>query len=607
MIRIATALAMCVVLIAGCGSSFNNKSAIVHLSSAASNPATMSARVAPGLIVSPAPGTPDAFQATQISLLGKSKQTLTNIRVKGSKTGLHRGVLRSYLSATGASYVMKGRFAAGEKVSVSLQVGRGASAQKISYGFTITTPGRPNSFIPSDTSRKSFSADRFRSTKLQIPKVRTLINSSGVAPGLIFNAPHDNNINLTSGVLITDNQSDPVWWKPLPKGVQSFNLKPQVYKNKPVVGWWQGRLRAPGLGNGKVVVYNSEYKRVATVRAGNGLETDIHDFLITPSNSMMVLGYQSITRNLRYVGGPSRGVMLDGVLQEIDIPTGLVMYEWHAFGHVALSESYLKFDKPIAWDPYHFNSIQIAPDGGLVLTFRHTHASYNIDKSTGKIRWRLGGKRSSFRMGRNVYFAWQHDIQVHPNGIVSIFDNSAGPTTVGESRGEIVKLDFAKHKATLVKSYTHEPVLYAGSQGNAQILPNKNVFVGWGSQHFFSEYSPSGTRLFEGAFSQMGSYRTYRSVWHASPKSKPSAAAFRSRRNANTTTIFVSWNGATEVHSWRVLSGQSKTTLKPLNISVQRRGFETRVSVSNSGPYFQVVAVDSGNRTLGTSPVVRRK
>ena len=76
------------------------------------------------------------------------------------------------------------------------------------------------------------------------------------------------------------------------------------------------------------------------MRAGNGYQPDLHEFQITPQGTALITVYDAIDCNLSAVGGPRDGAVADTLMQEIDLKTGLVMYEWHSLDHVPLQSSY---------------------------------------------------------------------------------------------------------------------------------------------------------------------------------------------------------------------------------------------------------------------------
>src|SRR5919206_435898 len=167
------------------------------------------------------------------------------------------------------------------------------------------------------------------------------------------------------------------------------------------------------------------------------LAGDEHEFLITPQNTALITIYRKVPQDLGAVGGPGNGFALDSILQEVDIATGRVLFEWHSLGNVALTESYLTKgpkNSKTPYDYFHINSVEPGPNDTLIVSARHTHAVYEISKRTGQIVWRLGGKRSDFKLGPGTRVAWQHDARLHPDGTLTIFDDGAAPAVEKNSR-----------------------------------------------------------------------------------------------------------------------------------------------------------------------------
>jgi hypothetical protein len=259
-------------------------------------------------------------------------------------------------------------------------------------------------------------------------------------------------------------------------------------------------------------------------------------------------------------------------------------------------------------DYFHLNSIDVDHDDNLLVSARETSAIYKIDRKTGEVIWRLGGKKSDFEMGPGTRFAFQHDARRLPDGTISIFDNgntvfrNGRPKAVEESRGIVLRLDEHKMKATLVREYTHPEKQYADAAGNMQVLPNGNVFVGWGRALTISEFSENGQLLFDASLLRKNkSYRAFRFPWSARPNDQPAAVA--ERVSEVEVRVYASWNGATEVATWAVLAGKHQDRLESLG-QVPRNGFETAMVVRTSDPYVAVRAKDRLGRTLGTSKVL---
>jgi hypothetical protein len=438
---------------------------------------------------------------------------------------------------------------------------------------------------------------------LQPVPVSVVTPAHGTAPGYVFVAPKKD--VAQAGPTILDDHGRVVWFDPLDThGVTDFRV--QTYRREPVLTWWQGQSDQ-GIGNGHYVIMDDRYRKIATVRAGNGLAGDIHEFLITPQDTALITVYHEIPYDLSPWGGPKEGALNEGVVQEIDIATGRVLYEWHSAEHVDPSESYepLPEDTETAWDYFHVNSIDPDGSGRLLVSARNTHAVYEIRKSDGEVVWRLGGRRSDFEPGPGARFAWQHDARRQPDGTIMLFDNAASqPGGAPASRARVLRVDEQAHTVTLDRSYVHTPPLLSTSQGNAQLLPNGHVFVGWGSNPYVTEYDRAGDVLFDLRFGvgRVDSYRAFRFRWTGSPTTRPTVAL---RSDGERTTVYASWNGATEVARWRILAGADASHLSPL-ATVARRGFETQVAVGSNAATFAVEALSADGTVLRRSAPVDR-
>jgi Arylsulfotransferase (ASST) len=262
--------------------------------------------------------------------------------------------------------------------------------------------------------------------------------------------------------------------------------------------------------------------------------------------------------------------------------------------------------KNAPFDYFHINAVDTEPNGNLLVSSRNTHALYEIDRTTGKIVWRLGGKHSDFAIAKNARFEWQHDARRQPNGTITVFDNGATPRVEKYSRVLVLRVDEATHRVTLVRSYRHPRRLSSSWEGNAQFLPNGHVFVGWGSNPDFTEFDDRGRVVLDGSFGRQGgkpeteaeSYRAYRFAWTAHPTDRPSVKVSGGR-------LYVSWNGATEVARWQVLTAPAGHTLQPSR-TVPKRGFETAIALTSSARVVAVRALDAAGNILGTSRTVKR-
>ncbi len=568
-----------------------------------------SALQAGAVTVSPLPGTRDASPRAQISFLGEPAGQLSAVSVTGSRTGAHAGRLRAYSEGDGASFVPSMPFAEGERVSVHARVRIGGATRTLSYQFGVssedTISTTPETIHPGSASQ----IQGFRSRPdLRPPVVSVTASSPAVAPGDEFVAPYTG--PGQAGPMILDQSGGLVWFKPLPTNTSATNFRVQEYRGKPVLTWWQGDISVHGFGMGEGIVDDGTYTEVARVRAGNGHMEDLHDLQLTPQGTALITSYDPIRCNLSAVGGPANGAVTDGTLQEIDVKTGLVMYEWTSLDHVGLTESYesaARTSPGWPYDYFHINSINLDRDGSLLVSARNTWTVYRIDAATGQISWRLGGKHSSFAESPGTRTAYQHDPRELPDGAISIFDNGSSPRVHPQSRAIVVDIDGQTNTAALSGQITHAPGLVANSQGNMQALANGDWFVGWGQLPGFSEFGPEGKLLFDAHFpGRTQSYRSLRFEWTGAPVHQP-AYSFQAA-GSGTGTVYASWNGATQVSSWRVLAGASPTGLKAVAQGA-RTGFETaiRLPPATSGPYLEVQALGAAGQVLGISAAVAQR
>jgi hypothetical protein len=434
---------------------------------------------------------------------------------------------------------------------------------------------------------------------LHPPVIEVIKQARDTAPGYVFIAPKNGPGEAgpgQDGCVILDNTGQPVWLRLLQnEGMDVMAFRAQAYKGETVLTWWEGYHT--GHGQGEYVIFDHSYREIARFGAGNGYEGDHHEFLITPEDTALITIYSKVERDLSGVGGPVGGVVLDGIVQEIDIESGEVLFEWHSLEHIGLEESYYA-----PYDYFHINSIDVYDEDHLLISARRTCAVYKVDRKTGEVVWRLGGKKSDFKMGAGVRTTLQHDARRNADGTITIFDN--GDVNRGDqSRAIMIEVDEDKMSASLVREYTHPDGLLSDMQGNVQVLPKGNILVGWGSAPFFSEFNHHGELLFHAAFpTEDESYRAFRFLWSGQPTDDPAMAVESGPEDE--VTLYASWNGATEVTTWQVLAGSAPDQLELL-ASAPRQGFETVITVHTTEPYVSLMAVNSSGKVLGTTNAIK--
>lgn len=420
--------------------------------------------------------------------------------------------------------------------------------------------------------------------------------------GYLFLGPTSKN-GAQAGPMIVDAGGQLIWFQPLPKGRWATNFRVQSYENQTVLAWWQGAVDpVAGYGRGAGVILDGSYRQIGLVRAGNGRHADLHELLLTAEGTALLTCYPDVVpADLSGIGGPRRGHVLQSVIQEVDLATGRVRFEWRSLEHIGLAESYYPVGSP--YDYLHINSIDVTPDGHLLVSARHTWALYKLHRRTGRVLWRLGGKRSDFAMGRGTRFAWQHDARAHRGGQISLFDDGAGAReTEPQSRGVVLQVDHRRRTVQLARSYRHPQPLLAYAMGNLQLLPDGNAIVGWGNLPWLTEFAAGGSMLMDLRLPWgHDSYRVFRFPWSASPSDTPALAA---ASTGGASTLYASWNGATGVSAWQVSTGPSPSALTPAGV-VPRSGFETVIPLSLSTGYAAVTAVGGDGQALGTSHPVQ--
>jgi hypothetical protein len=558
--------------------------------------------VLPGtsLAVTPLPDSYDALPQTQISLLGAPISALSHLTVKGSDSGSHSGRLEAYSQGDGASFMPSKRFQSGETVTVRGQEIAGGRPTPFAFHFVVAREdvlAHPKSPHPSrDYNEKQHFHSR---TDLEPPGVVISAHSAGSAPGYIFTAPY--NGPGQAGPMIFDNNGSLVWFDSLPPEVEAANLQVQELGGKPVLSWWQGYIPPQGFGQGEEVIANSSYRVIGRVHAGNGDKVDLHDFHITPQDTAVFTSFQPIDCNLSTLGGPSGGAVTDSLIQEVDLHTGLVRREWHSVDHIALSDSYstaVTTSTHTPFDFFHLNTIDQLAGGSTLISARNTWGLYELNTTTGQVLSSIGGKHSTVKIAGNGRTAYQHDATTLANGTTTVFDNGGVPMVHPQSRGLVLKIDPSAKTESVLAQYEHTPALSSGSQGNIQTLAGGNLFLGWGSEPYFSEYTPSGRQIFDSHFhGSYQAYRGYRFQWTGAPETAPSIAASNSGSH---TVVYASWNGDTRTATWRVLAGAGATTLAPV-ASGPRTGFETAIRTPSRARFVEVQALDASGAVIGTS------
>jgi hypothetical protein len=564
---------------------------------------SMSLAQSPSVAVFPVPGAKYASPRTQITFRGAPAGAIGMPTVTGSKSGAHTGRVLGDSDGQGASFVPDQPFASGETVTVStgLPLVNGQS----SYTFQVANPTGPLPILHWPPAPRHHGDVQFYHSRKDLSPVTVTMTKRGASgDGDIFLGPQWGPVQ--DGPMIIDGNGNLVWFDRLHGDQSVGSFSEQTYHGKPVLTWWQGTLCAGYGASGADVIFDNTYRQVATVTAGNGLNTDLHAFVITPQNTALITADYPVYMDASSIkGGHKKQIAIDSVVQEIDIPTGLVLFQWDSLDHIPLGDSHDAIPQHgrNPWDVFHLNSIAVDHDGNLIISARASWAAYKVNHQTGQIMWTLGGRHSNFRLLPGTYWAFQHDVEVHSSvdGLFTIFDNEGGPPYIrSTSRAIRVALDFKHMTAKGIGDERHSPPFRSNYEGNLQQLKDGD-FVGWGQEPYFTQFDKHGHTVLDGHMnSNTASYRAYRFQWNATPWNPPAVIASTSH---NTSTVFMSWNGATNVAGWRVWSGSTPTSLHYVK-SVSKHGwFESKATIP-AAKYVQVQAMDSHHNLIRNSPVV---
>lgn len=407
---------------------------------------------------------------------------------------------------------------------------------------------------------------------------------------------------------------------------------------------------------------------MAKVDALNGLRADLHELTFTAEGTVLLSIYQ--TYPLTYMG--KRFYIWDCLFQEIDIEKNELLFEWRASDHHQLDESYGTLttgSKYYPWDWYHLNSVQKDKLGNYLVSARYMHGITYIDGTSGEIIWRLGGKHNMFQNSGeesatdfvSQHHARFHDLTDFPNllkaeieiqqakgydgmttQLISIFDNGADDRmrVRDYSRGLLLEISYPTpsapsssedddddastprqlgYSARVVKIYIHPENVTTDSQGSFEVIPSMvsgqdpTIGIGWGQKPVWTEFTADGQTLCDLHFApkksvdrlQIQSYRTFKDSWIGRPQNPPSAAL-----GPDSASVFVSWNGATEVATWRLQHSNEPFELaaewKIKNLqTLPKKTFETEFELpASSKRYLRILAFDKDARVLGISNTV---
>ncbi len=418
--------------------------------------------------------------------------------------------------------------------------------------------------------------------------------------------PADGHIFLTTFftpfpyLLILDSSGQLVWQRQMKTGRQYADFKPQPGGR---LSYFDGVGTNYG-GHGSFFVMNANYEIIDRWDAGNGYETDNHDLQLLPNGGAVLMVYDLQTVDMTPWGGKKNATVIETVIQELDSHRNVV-FEWRSDDHVAYEETQEPLDGDLV-DPTHGNSVDVLSDGDFLVSFRNISQVMRIDRETGDVVWRMGGKRNEFTFTDDPGFSYQHDARMHAGGRMSIFDNG-NRQAMPRSRAVEYVIDEQAKTATRAWEFAPQPTLYNFFMGNVDRSADGSAFIGWGGPHTIgTEIAANGEKALELQLQGQGYvYRWHKEPWQSTPTTTPQLVVDRS---ATTPTLRMSWNGATNVSAWRIEAGANAAALKEILVA-PKAGFETSAALEGERAKncaWRVTALNAAGATLGISKIVQR-
>ncbi|MEO3750361.1 arylsulfotransferase family protein [Streptomyces sp. B6B3] len=472
---------------------------------------------------------------------------------------------------------------------------------------TLTSPSTHASDLPALVGVTASPTGEYVTRPDIDPPTLTTSGTGEQAPGLLFTTP-GTFLAPDFEAVVYDDRGELVWWGDAPAEHSIFDLEPVTFRGEPALVYWEGSMvQADGstLPDNEYVVLDDSYREIVSFSAGNGYATDSHDIEFSPDGSRVLLaGFRFVPYDLSPYGGPADATLVDMVVQEQDVATGEITFEWNALEHIPLTETEESFTEhgevPFAFDFFHFNALDYDTDGDLLISGRNTSTVYKVDRETGEIVWRFGGANSDFAVADPAALpSYQHDVYRLPDGRLSMFDNG-NRRTPQYSRGVVYELDEETMTAELVRDVQPAEQTYGFATGSMRRQENGNQLVSYADTGLLEEYDAAGpvfTATFE---ADHLTYRAERAEWRATPATPPDAALGEPAEDGSR-TVYASWNGATEVVRWRIEAGPTVEELRPLG-TTPSLGFETAVQTHppDDAQVFRVTALDASGAPLGS-------
>jgi hypothetical protein len=337
------------------------------------------------------------------------------------------------------------------------------------------------------------------------PSYQITADTNATSGQLLYSTFYNNGGPFSPSFLaIMNNDGSFLYLKQLPQNGFDFKLQPN------------GNYTYYDTNVGIFYEMDNRYNIIDSFYTKNGYTTDVHELQLLPNGNALLLGqdFEHVDMSKVVQGGNVNANVIGCVIQELD-PFKNVIFQWRSFDHYKITDATPDINLlDTTIDYVHANAVDVDSDGNFLLSARHLDEITKINKTTGDIIWRLGGKNNQFLFTNDtIGFSHQHHIRRIANGDITMFDNG-NLHNPPFSRAVEYKLDEVNKTATLIWQYKNSPVTYTFAMGSVQRLDNGNTLIGWGVNQTnniqITEVNTRGEIVFELDYPYNNSYRAFR-------------------------------------------------------------------------------------------------
>jgi len=454
------------------------------------------------------------------------------VQIIGSKSGNHESEFKISKDGRTIIFTPLTKFQNDEIVSVKIMPIKTESdfSEPINFSFVTEKENIPVSSI--DVLKNEISVNNISQSNFQIPYAlnRTsglptdfpeisILNSFNPSSGYLFLSNFAlTNASIPYYLMILNNAGSPVYYKKLDTAAYDFKKQPN------------GNLTYYYSKAQKFYEMNTNYQIIDSFSCGNGYPTDLHELRVYPNGNAFLMSYdpQRIDMSDFISNGDSNAIVIGLIIQELDADKN-VIFQWRSWDHFNITDATHEDLTTHTIDYAHGNSIDLSNDGNILISSRHMDEITKINRNTGSIMWRMGGKHNQFTFTNDqVPFSHQHALRQLPNGNITLFDNGNFRTRTDTihldrsapySRALEYSLDEVNHTATLVWDFVDEPPVYGFAMGYTERLPNGNTIVSWGAANpTVTEVNSARQKVFELTLPPgQVSYRVFKDSWDPLP------------------------------------------------------------------------------------------